>query len=1408
MNNKITKILLLICGLLLVITPVYADGEETDNNPEENLENPLPDNPGEVGDTPKEVVQITNIGLLYERDYIVLETNNQMQLELSITPTDAYTDDLEWYSQDETIATIDQNGLITAHNYGETTIGIRNDYTGQSFTLRVISEPEKTLQNFVKKYTRFCIPGYYSMRFANDSQFIDELISVTYPEQITDPRISYTYQYAYTHSGSVYYNVTFSIENVDGTPYTKTVSPGLYFRIADNIDEDDKVPLDDELIVSFTNTLKYDLGATLVDSYKRITGKDTIIFGVEDISDNIHKKYRLDLLNGYTYNYSMVYYERKTITIETTNEITVPYNTRSDYSLSNYLRTYNYYGNISYNEELTNNYNFTTDHMGIYDFTTSHGLVPVVIYREEIELTDITINTPTTTIPLDEYNYELDISYDFMPSEAYYEIINWKSLNPDVATVDSTGLIKPVSLGTATITACNEAETVCGEIAIEVVPNSEIYLVKISQHYFYLFNDGLLYFLKDKRLEYINNNVKELYYDHYVTNDNKLYYLTYSTQNGEVVGLGYNYPVAYNIKGYYGNAVINTDDELYEYNYTNHAIGNKIIDNAKQYLDGLILTNDNQLYVYGTNHYGIGVNNGETIETPLLLASNVTKIVKDNIQGFYLTTDGILYVFNKNLEAPEVFDTNVTELIETDDNAGGLNAYRYKYKKGATYIYGSYVVSDSHEVIKNTKEAPNATLVEYNTVYGYNATNTYNIIDENGRFCTPYNCFDNVKDLAILDKADAKIIYLITNDDKLYYISTDQYDTFYYMSDNITGFISNTVIKTNNNNYWRMFDYGLYPYQLYRSSNPYISSYSIVFSKTNETDINIGDEITLDALVLPINVTNSIISWSVSDESLAIIDNTGKLTALKSGVVTVYAETIDGIINSTKVTIHPKPSQVSILDKEADYKLKVNATYEYNEEHNYLDITAILSPDDVIDGRVVWTSSNDELVTIENSYEVGSRYNYARVYENGIYSDEIITIYATLPDGSSSDSINIKLIKNLGYIDFENPTINLKYDDIYKIEPLYVYPEDFNLEYIDYSPADWNDYIDDDNYYHIRGEGTHTVNVYLFNYYYREFYIYAINEEESNNYLKNVFITDRFVEPFHSTIMEYDLGDTYDEVLNIQCEAYDEQSIITGPSTLNLEMGTQSFQISVYNENLIDPLRIYTFKIKRVSLPPTVNINDLTNALNTTTSNMVIVNSYDDDTNIISKEDIEIIKEKQLKLRINKYDRDLLLYSWDIDLTEYKDNTDFDSFVTLSLYDNKVTGISIDGYKVDFNFEGDIPQLTNLRIYANEEDLRYFNMYQYNNGYLISTGSVAAYDNYMNLYVSGSEMYLISEDYLKGDTNNNHRIDLHDIITLLKLYLGAIPQDQGIVIVCDIDNSGSITLSDIIKLLKIYLNGN
>lgn len=58
--------------------------------------------------------------------------------------------------------------------------------------------------------------------------------------------------------------------------------------------------------------------------------------------------------------------------------------------------------------------------------------------------------------------------------------------------------------------------------------------------------------------------------------------------------------------------------------------------------------------------------------------------------------------------------------------------------------------------------------------------------------------------------------------------------------------------------------------------------------------------------------------------------------------------------------------------------------------------------------------------------------------------------------------------------------------------------------------------------------------------------------------------------------------------------------------------------------------------------------------------------------------------------------------------------------------------------------------------------------------------------------------------YLKGDMNKNEKIDLSDIITLLKVYLNGSPTEEEIQI-GDMDDNGSIGLNDIIALLKLYL---
>lgn len=1399
MKIKLSKFLLLILSFIFIITPVYADGDDpTGDEPES---------------PPEEVIELTKVTILYERDYIVLEENNQMQLEVDLQPLNANTDNLRWYSNDENVATIDENGLITAHNYGETIIGITNGSVSNTFILKVISEPEKTLNNFVQKLSTINPGGYYSKKLANNSQFVDDLINVAVSARITDPRITFTYAYSYTYSDSAYYNLTFNIENVGGSTYSKTKSQGLYIRIAENIDEDLKIPLNDELYVTFNNVLKYDLGNTLNDSFKRITNKDTIIFNVENISNEYKEKYRLDLLNGYKDGYNMYYYERKTITIENVNEIIVPYNIRTEFALKNMLKyDWGYYGTITYDEELTNGYNYKQDNMGIYRFSTSYGTnMPVIIYREERPLTNIEINAPTTRIPLDVYNYELTISSEFLPTDATYEIINWKNSNPDVISLDNNGVIKPLSLGKTTISACNTDETVCDEIEIEVVPNSEIYLID-SKEYLYLFNDGLLYYLSDRNLKLLNSNVKNIqnsYY--YITNDDELYYVAYNITKENITNIYTHNKVSENIKYFYGSVIINTSDELYEYDSNNSIIGNKLLDNVKEYNNGLILTNDNKLYVYGNNCYSKTLNGGEYINTPMLLIDGVSEISKDGNQGFYLNTDGSLHVFNNNLLEPQLFDTNVTTIVSTESNTDGIGENGYMYKKGNTFVYGTYRVSNN-KVINSKIENNDAKKVEYNKVTGQIDKNKYNIIDNNNKFCTKYNCLENVKDFAILKDGSGDTLYLITNDNKLYYISTNMYDTFYYLSDNIDSFMFNSIIKTSNNNYWKPYNYGVLPEQLSRSSSPYIPSYSVLLDRTEKTDITIEDELDIYAIILPVNTTDKTIEWSVSDETLATIDSNGKLTALKSGVVAVYATTVDGIVGSLDITIHGKPNQVFISNKDHDHYIVVDYDY-YNGNHNYVDIYAYVGPEDAIARKIVWSCNKPELVTLDSLGE-GDYYSIVRVYDNGVYVNDYVTIYAMLPDGSAYDTIDVRLIKKHEYIDYENPTINLHYDNIYQIEIASISPEDFNTSYISYFPVNNGDYFDMNDYLHIRDVGTHTVNVYVFGKFYREFYIYAIDEEVSNSYLKEIRINDCHIDGyinsnFHSTIYEYDLGETYDETINIEGIAFDNNSVVTGDGNINLLYGNQTILITVYNENISSTSEYY-LKIRRLPSPSIANVSNLTEALNNTDSDMVILNLYDDDSNIINKDDIEIAKERNLKLRINKFDRDLLLYSWNIDMSKFSNNTDFDSFVTINMYDSNINGISIDGIGFNCNYKGVLPENTKLKVYTadilgenalylyefKDNESIYINLYGYNNGVEF------------NIDDTNKRLYLVTPDFTKGDLNLNNRIDLTDIITLLKLYLGSITSDNLSIAIGDIDYNGRITLYDIIILLKWYLYDN
>ncbi|AZV56066.1 Ig-like domain-containing protein [Clostridium sp. AWRP] len=85
------------------------------------------------------------------------------------------------------------------------------------------------------------------------------------------------------------------------------------------------------------------------------------------------------------------------------------------------------------------------------------------------------------------------------------------------------------------------------------------------------------------------------------------------------------------------------------------------------------------------------------------------------------------------------------------------------------------------------------------------------------------------------------------------------------------------------------------------------SSTSITMDKTTDS-LQVGKTDTLTATITPDNATNKNVAWKSSDESIATVDQTGKVTAVKEGTATITATTTDGsnLSASCVVTVTPQ----------------------------------------------------------------------------------------------------------------------------------------------------------------------------------------------------------------------------------------------------------------------------------------------------------------------------------------------------------------------------------------------------------------------------------------------------------------------------------------------------------------------
>ena len=124
-----------------------------------------------------------------------------------------------------------------------------------------------------------------------------------------------------------------------------------------------------------------------------------------------------------------------------------------------------------------------------------------------------------------------------------------------------------------------------------------------------------------------------------------------------------------------------------------------------------------------------------------------------------------------------------------------------------------------------------------------------------------------------------------------------------------------------------------------------------------EAEMTEGDELILKATVLPENATTKTVTWTSSDDNIAAVDESGKVSALKPGKATIKAmageksaectiSVIKKVILVQSVTIEPENAEVI--------------------EGESLQLKAVIMPDDATDTEVEWASSNPSVVTVNS----------------------------------------------------------------------------------------------------------------------------------------------------------------------------------------------------------------------------------------------------------------------------------------------------------------------------------------------------------------------------------------------------------------------------------------------------------
>lgn len=207
--------------------------------------------------------------------------------------------------------------------------------------------------------------------------------------------------------------------------------------------------------------------------------------------------------------------------------------------------------------------------------------------------------------------------------------------------------------------------------------------------------------------------------------------------------------------------------------------------------------------------------------------------------------------------------------------------------------------------------------------------------------------------------------------------------------------------------------------------------------KLNKSELEIieDESISFETTILPENATNKSVTWASSDVSIAMVSSDGTVYGIKPGQATIMATTVDGgFVALCKVTVKAKTVVADAI------QLSPNSVTIVKGEN--LQLNVVLTPDNVSNKTVNWTSTNTGVATVDASGLVRA------------ISDGKTQIIATTTDGSNLSAICEVTVENQ-FISVTKIEINPTSERIAKGKSVMlnavITPEDASLKTVSWS---------------------------------------------------------------------------------------------------------------------------------------------------------------------------------------------------------------------------------------------------------------------------------------------------------------------------------------------------------------------